>query len=83
MMLGKLLEKLVQHGRLLGWIMLGVMAALVVADLLIPPKYQRYPWDAWGGFGALYGFVSCVLIIVVSKAIGKAILYKPEDYYDE
>jgi uncharacterized membrane protein len=83
MMLGKLLENLVRHGRLLSWIMLGVMAALVVADFLVPPKYARYPWDAWSGFGALYGFVSCVLIIVVSKALGKALLYKPEDYYDE
>jgi hypothetical protein len=27
--------------------------------------------------------VSCVLIIVVSKLLGYALLYRPEDYYDD
>ena len=34
---------------------------------------------AWG---SLYGFVSCVAIIVVSKLIGKLWLMRREDYYD-
>lgn len=33
-------------------------------------------------FGTIYGFVSCVLIIVVSKFLGKKWLMKKEDYYD-
>ena len=36
-------------------------------------------WPAWG---SLYGFVSCVAIIVVSKILGKLWLMRPEDYYD-
>jgi hypothetical protein len=81
--MGRFLEYLVAHARLLSWLMLALMAALVVADLLIPAAYQRFPWDRIGGFGALYGFVSCVLIIVVSKALGTLLLYRPEDYYDD
>ncbi|NBC34634.1 MAG: hypothetical protein GVY13_18315 [Alphaproteobacteria bacterium] len=63
--------------------MFGILALLVVLDLIIPAKYDRLPWDGIGGFGAVYGFVSCVLIIVVAKALGNALLFRPEDYYDE
>jgi hypothetical protein len=33
-------------------------------------------------WGSLYGLVSCVAIIVVSKLLGKAWLTRPEHYYD-
>jgi uncharacterized membrane protein len=33
-------------------------------------------------FGSVYGFISCVLIIVVSKFLGHMWLMKKEDYYD-
>ena len=81
--MGAFLEYLVKRSRLLSALMLTFMAALVVADVLIPTGYGRFPWDTIGGFGALYGFVSCVLIVVVSKALGYAWLYRPEDYYDK
>lgn len=80
---GKFLESLVRRRRLLTWIMLAIMALLVVADLAVPSHYDRFFWESIGGFGAVYGFVSCVLIIVVSKWLGYAFLYKPEDYYDD
>lgn len=83
MKIGKFLEFLVSKTRTLRWIMYGILALLVVLDLLTPSKYQRFPWDDIGGFGAVYGFVSCVLIIVVSKALGYALLYRPEDYYED
>lgn len=83
MKLSQLLEWMVRHGRALSLIMLLIMAALVLADIVIEPAYIRYPWDGLGGFGAFYGFVSCVVIVVVSKALGYAFLYKPEDYYDD
>jgi len=81
--IGKFLEFLVSKTKTLRWIMFGILALLVILDVIIPAKYERFPWDGIGGFGAVYGFVSCVLIIVVSKALGYALLYRPEDYYDE
>ena len=83
MKISKFLEFLVSKARILRWIMYGVLVSLVVLDLLTPPKYQRFPWDDIGGFGAVYGFVSCVLIIIVSKALGYAMLYRSEDYYED
>ena len=32
--------------------------------------------------GSIYGLISCVAIIVLSKLIGKLWLMKGEDYYD-
>lgn len=82
-MIGKILQALVDRRRALTRIMLGVMALLVALDFVFPSKYQRFPWDGIGGFGALYGFAACALIVVVSKALGYAVLYRPETYYDD
>jgi hypothetical protein len=83
MNLGKLLEALVARKTLLTRLMWVVLAGLVIADVMIPSKYNRFPWESIGGFGAFYGFFSCVLIVVVSKGLGYLALYREEDYYDE
>ena len=41
------------------------------------------PWAQVPAFWALFGFLGCALIILVSKAIGKYFLQRREDYYDE
>lgn len=79
----RLLEYLVKNGPQLRRYAIAVLALLVLADFLAPSAYQRFPWDGIPGFGALYGFLSCVLIIVVSKALGYRFLYRKENYYDE
>lgn len=83
MRVAKLLDFLVARHRALKALMLAVMAALIGLDALIPAKYERFPWDGIPGFGAVYGLVACILIIVVSKALGYALLYRREDYYDD
>jgi hypothetical protein len=35
------------------------------------------------GYWAVFGLVSCVIIIVVSKWLGHKFLQKPEDYYQK
>jgi hypothetical protein len=81
--LGKMLQALVERGTLLRRIVWVVLIGLVIADILVPSKYDRFPWESIGGFGAFYGFISCVLIIVVSKALGYLALYRNEEYYGE
>lgn len=83
MKLARILEWMVARGRILSLVTLTIMGLLVIADVATEPSYQRYPWDGLGGFAAVYGFVSCVVIIVVSKALGYAFLYRPDDYYDD
>lgn len=80
--LGRFLEALVKRSRLLSRIMLGIMAALVIADIAITAGYDRFFWESLSGAGAVYGLFACVVIVVVSKFLGYQLLYRPEDYFD-
>ena len=52
------------------------------ADFFVHRHHATFIWDSIPGFGAVYGFVSCVFIIIVFKFIGHEWLMKKEDYYD-
>jgi hypothetical protein len=41
-----------------------------------------FPWSHVPGFFALFGFVGCVIIVVVSKLLGHYWLQRKEGYYD-
>ncbi|MDP2682047.1 MAG: hypothetical protein Q8P28_04450 [Deltaproteobacteria bacterium] len=58
------------------------LAVIVAADFLVPREHAAFFWDDIPGWSAVYGFISCVLIIVVSKFLGHRGLMKKEDYYD-
>ena len=59
-----------------------VLIIVFGVDFLIHRHHATFMWDEFPGFSAVYGFISCVVIILVSKAIGHAFLMKKEDYYD-
>jgi hypothetical protein len=61
----------------------GVLVLLVLVDFFIPRHEIHFFGDRIRGFWSLFGFVACVLIIVVSKWIGHHGLMKDEDYYDK
>jgi hypothetical protein len=66
------------------WIALGALTVGSLALQLFGPEHPHpHAWDRIPAFYALYGFVGCILIIVISKGLGKAWLQKREDYYDE
>ena len=58
-----------------------VLALTVVAQFFIPVK-GYFGVDSWLGFGALFGFGSCVAMVFAAKALG-FILKRDERYYDE
>ncbi|MDP9810831.1 hypothetical protein J2W42_003694 [Rhizobium tibeticum] len=59
------------------------LVLIVVADFLVPREHAEYLWDQLPGWSALYGFLSCVLLIFVSKFLGhQGGLMRREDYYD-
>ena len=64
----------------IGFVLLLITLAV---DFLVERHHAHYFWDKLPGWGALYGFVSCVVIILVSKFIGhQGGIMKKEDYYD-
>ncbi len=58
--------------------------ALVVAwDLAFVDKHHAHTApEHWPGFWAVFGFISCVLIIIISKWFGHLGIMTREDYYD-
>lgn len=57
-----------------------ILALTVLADLLVH-HHPHFGIDGTFGFHAWFGFVACVLLIVVSKALG-ALLKRRDTYYD-
>ena len=61
----------------------GVLALLVLYDALILDKsYAHTAAEKLPGFWSVFGFISCVLIIIVSKWYGHLGIMAREDYYD-
>ena len=67
------------------WFYLG-LAALALGEVAGPRLFHAEPAHFWfedlPAWGALYGLISCVAIIVVSKLLGKLWLTRPGNYYD-
>ncbi len=64
-----------------------ILAVIVLAEIVLPLLFHgEHPLHFWfeniPAWGSLYGLVSCVAIIVVSKFLGKVWLMRREDYYD-
>lgn len=63
------------------WIFfVAVLAATVIADFFV----EHHPYfgiDGTFGFGAWFGFASCVVLIVFAKLLG-AVLKRRDTYYD-
>ena len=67
-------------------ILLAAVAALALAEIVMlrvfGADHAHFWFEDLPAWGSLYGLVSCVAIIVVSKLLGKAWLTRPEHYYD-
>jgi hypothetical protein len=65
------------------WIsLIALLSGTLILDRLGPAPAHPHAWDALPLFYAAYGFLGCVLIIGISKALGKTWLQRREDYYD-
>ena len=60
----------------------GILVLLVIVDFIIPRHEIHFFGDKIPGFWSLFGLSACVVIIIVSKWLGKNGLMRDEDYYD-
>ena len=54
---------------------------LALTDFLVH-RHIGFDWEKIPAFYAIYGFVACVLLVLIAKQLRK-ILMRKEDYYDE
>jgi low affinity Fe/Cu permease len=65
------------------WIALGLLTLItLVLEFTVLADYDSHWWDSIPAFYIMWGFISCVLIIYVSKWFGKIFLFRDESYYD-
>lgn len=57
------------------------LVVLLLLDFVVD-KHPHYAWEELPGSYAVYGFISCALIVAVSKILGKVWLQRKEEYYD-
>jgi len=55
-------------------------ALLLVFDLLYTRK-TSFAFEGWIGFYGWFGLASCVLLVIVARAMRKLVM-RGEDYYD-
>ena len=60
--------------------LVGICIAVVAADFFYE-KHGHYSWENFPGFYALFGFVSCVALVLAATQL-RRILKRDEDYYD-
>jgi sterol desaturase/sphingolipid hydroxylase (fatty acid hydroxylase superfamily) len=65
--------------RLLWWVFAVILAASVAAQLLFKVK-GYFGVDGWLAFGAVYGFLSCVAMVLFAKFLGR-FLKRDDGYY--
>ena len=58
-----------------------ICGLLVVADFVVH-RHIYHDWENIPAFYAIYGFVGCVVLVLIAKEMRKVIM-RGEDYYDE
>jgi uncharacterized membrane protein YfhO len=56
---------------------------IIVIDFFIPRHEVHFFGDRIPGFWSLFGYVACILIILISKWIGHLGIMQDENYYNE
>jgi hypothetical protein len=61
-----------------GW---AVLALTVLAQAAIG-IYGKFPFEAWFGFNAVYGFLTCAAMVLFAKVLG-GMIKRRDTYYDD
>ena len=54
--------------------------ALLALDLFLH-KHEEFDFAAWFGFYGVFGFVACVVLVLIAKNL-RRVLMRSEDYYE-
>lgn len=84
MKLAKLIEFLRNRLKTVIRVCFVVLALLILMDgLLVNKEHAHTAAEHLPGFWSVFGFIGCVLLIILSKWFGHTGIMTREDYYDE
>lgn len=61
-------------------VLYGLCGLTLLLDFVIQ-RHVDHPWESLWGFYCVYGFVACVLLVLIAKEMRKVVMRR-EDYYD-
>jgi hypothetical protein len=65
------------------WVALAVLTIIsLILEFTFLADYDSHWWNSIPAFYAIWGFLSCIVIIYVSKWLGKLFIFRKENYYD-
>ena len=67
--------------RILLGVFFTVVALLLLLDFVVE-KHARFEAETYFGFYGVFGFVACVVLVLVAKYILRPLVKRKEDYYD-
>jgi hypothetical protein len=63
-------------------VMVGLAVSLIVLVALeavaIPHYHPKFPWHFVPGYSAMIGLFGCIIVVLLSKWLGRTILQRPE-----
>ncbi|WP_237064963.1 hypothetical protein [Microbulbifer guangxiensis] len=76
-------EYLFDNPRNVRWLLRGFYACCLVLFILefLVHRHTERAWEQLPGFYPLYGFVGCVLLVLIAKWM-RGLLMRPENYYE-
>ena len=63
------------------YVLYGICILLLLLDFVIH-RHVSHQWENLWGFYPIYGFVGCVVLVLVAKWM-RTFLMRSEDYYDD
>jgi hypothetical protein len=55
---------------------------LLIVDIFYH-KHTIFAWEGYFGFYSVYGFVACVILVIVAKYVLRPMVMRKEDHYDD
>ncbi len=86
MNLVRIIDYLRQHLKTVIRVCFAVLAILVLLDAIpavVNKEHAHTAAEHFPGFWAVFGFVGCVILILVSKWFGHLGIMQREDYYED
>ncbi len=59
------------------------LALVLALGFIVPPDQVGSRMEKLPFFEAAFGFAGCLLLLLAAKAVGRLLVQRREDYYDE
>lgn len=82
-MLLRLIEFLRARLKTVVYVCFGVLALVALIDVFVDKHHAHTKIEHIPAFWSVFGFIACVLIVILSKAFGHAGIMTREDYYND